>query len=111
MKKLSILAAMFGILFATASVAYAHNHKKDCKDMTPEQKAEKKQKRDGKKWENKSEEQKAAIKQKKEGCEKKKAGKKDSKKDGERTKKKGDKSKKTVTEEAPQKRKWFFGLF
>jgi len=94
MKKLSILAAMFGVLFATASIAHADGHKKNFKDMTPEQKAEFKKKKEarikkcmetgkseaeckkvkmnkkGKKgeksWENMTEEQRSAMKQKKE---------------------------------------------
>jgi len=48
MKKLSILAAMFGILFLAAPAANAEGGKKSFKDMTPEQKAEWKQQKEDK---------------------------------------------------------------
>ncbi|MCL2018095.1 MAG: hypothetical protein FWG80_04990 [Alphaproteobacteria bacterium] len=134
MKKLSILAAMFGVLFATASIAGMDAKKKDFKNMTPEQKAEWKEKKGDKvraakkdeKWESMTEEEKAEFKKHKEAkyakcleskseeeCKKMKVWKKDGKKgDCMKDKKASEAVAEEVdAEEAPKKKKWFFGLF
>ena len=94
MKKLSILAAMFGILFITAPGATAEGCKKNLKDMTPEQKAEWKQKKEEKLKKctemGKSEEE----------CKQKMIGKKTGKSDDAKQKWKGKKEGKS--EEAKQ---------